>query len=665
MEFLQHPQRHPEVKTTSKSYEKDKRRASREQDKISRFFKPTKTPLSETSPNAKQERSSTYMSDERSTYIKQRVLDRTQEPPQNINLPEKPYLGFGHPDPSSDRFSASRARTPSMHRPRTALDTTSRLSENTTTGVTWSETQISPGAMAASRSRSHGYQRHASPTPVLIRRSIQNTGIFRGSGMEGTPGLTSSRTKLTPPQDGLYEKQFLADAQDTPEDSNRTTESTTPQSGLASRNSEPSANIPQSESRVQTPRPLHSLENDKGTAIGEPTRGLNELRAIIREDPATVPHGRIIIDHYDPSLGWHQQQDLGRLERTSAAPAMDVESLRESKSTPLSREQIAKNARVKRPATTLPVTRLPREPNLQGVNTDEPSQQAVSEENTKNSHLVTTAPTEHTSQPPSVRGSETAAAGQYLSQASLERPGNEIRSSYSINNDQSLREFSCNFTPPPFTRLVGGASREGAAIPISRNDTPMLGSARPEITSITGPPIRGISRFSFEYPAYPRRQPEPLYLNQIQRQFPYEEPVFENDNDNDQPEEHLGTLNPQIAPYLEAIDQDMLDEQDYEYHCYAEYAVEGHEEFGYVTADDTNAPQMWQPVSQGDDTMEHHEAWDGPEYDMGNDYEVVDDGYDGRAFAGTYGMEEHGIMREDQMAEEVPMLAFWRPNRPY
>jgi hypothetical protein len=59
MEFLQHPSRHPVAKgvsrVTSKSREKDKRRASREHDEISMFFKPTKPPLSETSSNARKE----------------------------------------------------------------------------------------------------------------------------------------------------------------------------------------------------------------------------------------------------------------------------------------------------------------------------------------------------------------------------------------------------------------------------------------------------------------------------------------------------------------------------------------------------------------------------------------------------------------------------------
>lgn len=640
------------------------------------FFRATKTPLAETSPKARTEESSTYMSGERSMYIKQGALDRTQDRSKVIDLSEKPYLGFGQPSPSSDRFSASRGRSPSSHQLRNLPETTSRLSENATTAVTWSEIQVSPGATAASRRQIHHYQHHASPTPETIRRSIEDTGIFRDTGIERTSRLTSSRRKPTQSQDGLYEKQHLKDVQETLDRSDRTIKSATSQSRIASRYSMPSAKDQQSESRDQSPRQQRNSSTEKRAAAEILSGKENEKRPIGMNDPATRQVGQVIAEHYDPSIGWHRQQDLDRVEKSSAAPPLDVESLRESKSTPMTREQIVKNARVKRPATTIPVETVSEEQSLHNGKNALPSQQAVSGENAGNGGRINTAPIEYVLQPASVNASGTAVRGESLYQPSLENfkvmnRGNDAHESYKIENNLTRRDFQPTFSPPQFGRWLVGLSRERMAFPISRNDSPRLGSTELDTASIAGLPARGPSRSSFGQ-APPRRprlptdvEPAPLYLNQIRRQFLPEQSILESDICNYRPEDSYGEFTPEMVPYLEENGYDMLEEQDYEAGGFAEYSIgEDEEELEYYAEHDTNEPQAWQSIAPND-MVEHHEPWNGLEADMSNDHEVVEGSYNDQGFAESYGVEEHGIVYEDQLTEGLLIQGFWRPNRPF
>jgi hypothetical protein len=539
-------------------------------------------------------------------YIKQAAADRPPlECSQPIDVSKTPYSGFGRPSPSSDRFSTSRGRAASMHQLRTAPDTTSRLSGNAT-AVTWSETQISPGATAASRIRNRDYRHHASSTPEPIRKSLESTGIFRDTGIKRTQRPVSSRAESGPATESLIRK-----------------------------------------------------ENDK--------------RPIFLEDPATTRLGQIITQ-YDPSLGCYQQQESSRLEKTSAASPVNVESLRESKIAPLSREQIAKNARVKLPAATIPVEAIPEEPALLDGKKAAPSQQKVSEEIIANSAIINTSPVKYILQPASVKPSDTAAPSEVLHQSLFEnsqvtQDGSGAQTSSRMESDILHQDFSSKIPPPQSGQRLHGMSREEVPVPVSGHDTSRLGPVL-EATTMTGLPVRGPSRDNLgQYHRPLRLSPEvglaPLYLNQIQRQFSPEQPLFKNSAGNEQADNNHSVFNPEMVRYLADNEYNMLEEEHHKVRGYSEYLVDGNQKhFEYRAGHNVTEPQMWQLIAQDDEMMEHYETWRGLEPDISNDC-LVDGNYFNQGFAETYGVEQQGTVLENQLAEEVPMTGFWRPNRPF
>ena len=676
MEFLQHTSRHAAPKdaprVTSKSRGKAKYRASREQDRISMFFKSTKSPLSETSPSARKERSPIYMSDERSVYIKHGAADRVQEHSQSIDLPEKRYTGLDQAGPFSKRFSASRGRTPSIQYLRTMPDTTSKLSENATTGVAWSETQISHGATAASTRQNHKY--HASPIPEPVRRSIESTGIFRDTGIGGTPGLTSSRTRPTRPQDDLYHKQVSKDIQGNAKDLNHTTKQTSLKGTFTYKPTELTARRPRPATQDQNPRPRQNPKMEKGEASKE-LRSSNENQTTSREDSATRKSSEIVVEHLDPELGWQQQRDPSRLEKTKDAPSLDIPQYRELKSSPTTREEIAKHARVKRPAAALPATRAPEEPNIHGgSNTDVTVEQHVSEENTGSSHNANLTRAEKVRPPVPPKAPETSTdvsgALNSLDNARNTQSGSGTKLNLS-KNTHDLSPDSYGQMQPQFRLQLNGVEGREPVVLTKRHYTRKLGSARLEPASLIGLPVRGLSRGSFTQLARiphlpPVAGPEPLYCDQIQRQYVPEEPFFENGTEKYPPEEYLASLHPETALYLKNINYDILEDQKYLGDGYALGPRDGGPEtYKYVTEDAINNPYPWQPRGQGGDFKEHLEKWDVRGQALSYDYEVVDNSYGKQAFMGEYGLEEHGIAYENQVTgEEILMQDFWRSHRP-
>lgn len=614
------------------------------------------------------------MSDELSVYIKHGAADRAQEHSQSIDLPQKRYTGFDQAGPSSNRFSACRGRTPSIQRLRTMPDTTSRLSENATPGVTWSETQISHGATAASTRQNHEY--HASSTPEPVRRSIESTGIFRDTGIGGTPDLTSSRTRPTRPQDDIYHKQVLRDIQGDAKDSNHTTKKTSFKETFTYKPTELAARRSQSAGQDQNPRTCQNPELDKEEAAKE-LRSSNENQTTSREDSVTRKSSEIVVEHFDPELGWQQQQDPRRLEKTKDAPSLDIPQHRGSKSTPTTREEIAKHARVKRPATALPVTRAPEEPNIHGGNnTGATVKQHVSEENTGSSHHANVTRAEKVRPPVSPKAPETSTTDvsptlNSLDDARNTQSGGDTQVNLSKNIHGQSPDGYGQMQPQFGLRLNGVVGGESVVL-TKRHYTRKLGSTRHKPTSLITLPVRGLSRGTFAQPTRvlhlpPVAGPEPLYYDQIQWQYVPEEPVFENGLEKYSPEECLASLHPETVPYLEDIDYDILEDQEYLDDGYALAPRDGGlETYKYVTGDAINDPYAWQPIGQEGDSEEHPEKWGVRGQALGNDYEVVDNSYGKQAFMGEYGLEEHGIAYANQVTgDEILMQEFWRSHRPY
>jgi hypothetical protein len=466
-----------------------------------------------------------------------------------------------------------------------------------------------------------------------------------------------------PNPDSFYQKLASRDFRDGFEDLSGTIKSATPQSRLASRQSKPLLQKLHG-SRGQTPQIHHTVGGDKEAILGELTTCSSEGRAIRREDPVTTEDSQIIVAHYASDL-----------ERPSDAPS--TYPLRESKSTPINREQIAKDARIKRPANTLPATRVPGEPKDLNVNEAViPAQQGVSTDNTTKNILVKTAPAEQDRQLVLAKDTETATAGEQPTQGSLEakvqvmKPSCDDQNFYNHTNDQPQR-FSPTSIPAQFNRSLNRGSRYEGDIPIGQSETGWIRSVRPEMPSLRGFAVRGLSRGSFApNPPLSRTsatiEPEPLCFNQVPRQSRFEEDIYGNYYESNQTENSLGILQSEVVPCLEDNDFSTLGEQDYEAHNYDDYLrKEGQQELEDIVEDGTYDGEVWR-TSQGADVMEHYGTWSEEQHGMSNDYELVDDSCNGQAFIEGYEREEHGNVYEEQMAEEeIPLQGFWRPIRLY
>ncbi|CZR50496.1 uncharacterized protein PAC_00369 [Phialocephala subalpina] len=356
MNFLQHSNRHPQVeqktKTSSKSREKEKRKASRAQEEITEFFRPSRKPLEETHPNKEDRRktSSSKPTEKRSVNIKQVEQENQQQSHDDIRSldpRERPFIGLRHT--SSERLSTYCIDSPAITDPRKGHESASKASEKATTYVSWSETQLSPSASSRRPTTIDG--RRVSPTPESVWRLIEKTGIFRDTGVERTSALRrderpSSRLDRTKVASHGSESAHYGQVRS----------STSPK-----RTSPEVRHNHLLDPRFQKQRPTSaSYRGRRRSPSAEESRPLSSKPgdAENSQNPQEVGNiqRRIVVEHFDPEHGWHETPNpLSRCaSRTSDPP-------RESRSTPIDRHELAKAARIKRLATTLPISRYPAE----------------------------------------------------------------------------------------------------------------------------------------------------------------------------------------------------------------------------------------------------------------------------------------------------------------
>lgn len=325
-----------------RSREKEKRKAERAHDEISSFFQRTDPTLFKTTPDIPYRRSPTYVSDYLVTHAQL----------QSSDFGKTSYLGFGPPGPSAHSSLA-----PSRHAaPQSWLENepeTNSRSRRATTYVTWSETHVSPqGTSRIERPSDH--QGPISPIPDSIHISMENTGIFRDTGIIMVTGKHRSGEKVSQDYAQFNRSPNVAkDSRTGILTSARSTSSRAPENLTDYSNSRDNNYLPKNFLRDHDIMPRGTISQPTETAAATVT-GSGESS----ECP------RAITKQCNGDPDWSQGQASKVVEKTMPSPTESFTPPPESKSVPIDREELARKARIKRPSTTLPVTRITEERSL-------------------------------------------------------------------------------------------------------------------------------------------------------------------------------------------------------------------------------------------------------------------------------------------------------------
>jgi hypothetical protein len=333
MTFLQRFIHAPTVENKDKN-EKERRKAKREHDEISTFFKPPGAALEETAGDTRSGASSSCIGDDqlslrksvsglryRKEYMRYQPADSSKrrdfEPGQLATL--------------SDIVCTPSASDLCKLLPRHASDTTSKWSGKDTTCVTWSDTQISPIIPSASRRLRNSGQHRTNSTPVSIKKSIKNTPVFRDRGTVSTSDLNQPQNPTFPGE--TDQLRNLPTSSPSRNCSSGTCEGTISSSSVLSGSH---VDI-QNEAIVQQVYPKHLLDKARPKV----------------EIPPARPN-QVVREHYSADQPPYQ-------DPICALPAEDVLSSKvpqECKSTPVTRKQFARKARVRRRSIKSPITEI-------------------------------------------------------------------------------------------------------------------------------------------------------------------------------------------------------------------------------------------------------------------------------------------------------------------
>jgi len=327
-----------------KAVERDKRRPGRAYEEISTFFKPGPNVLEDISSNGRAGRSSSCLSNvttRSNQEMEANEVDSSHRPSHGFDSVEHEHLRFVQLGSALRIPLTHNQNLPFVDQYRQAIDTRSSWSGKATTCITWSETPESPTAIEEKRNRSS----HPSPAPESVRRSIEMSGILNDTGISLTSELRGIRKVTSPPNDPTQSSQNTIRGSDVPitssfasgnvESSGDTWISPNSREGL----------VPHQRGQLQVTR-QNDIEAKTYPTNGIPYDNESAEGPVITTNP-------IPADHYDPVLGWHRRQDTRAHEVSQT-----LEAPKESKFTPVSREEIAKNSRIKRPSTILPVIRV-------------------------------------------------------------------------------------------------------------------------------------------------------------------------------------------------------------------------------------------------------------------------------------------------------------------
>jgi len=691
MRFLQRSSHVPSTKKKDtivpKSREKETRRAERARDEISTFFKPKRTPLEETEANAGPGASSTYMSDQHPIarkrasehhYTKEHIRSQPEHSPkyQHVEFQSAPF---------SDTTRVSSDLSHSRQLSRNFADTISTSSGEASTCVTWSETQFSPiTTTAAWRQLNNAYQYQTSPIPNAVKRLIENTGIFRDTGIVMSPDLNRPRERTS-----LDKRcQTLHLSTNVP--------SVDRSCGISGSAASPSSKSPDfhrkrplsgGDSRSPRSPRLSGSQGDSqkqgGTQQADSRRFNNSTHSPVRIAPTRS--GQTIIENYEAKSGWHQHQDPIRSVHPDTN-TLDYQAQKACESAPVNREQLAQNARIKRPPTELPAAEDSREEVLQyGMKAQTQDQRNANypDKTDQPNALIVPRPGEGTSEIASSRGRKTPLRIS-SAQATSEHESRARETIQAMQQDFDLdapvvtHPNSDLFVNEPATRcssmrpLRNGLSTETAA--------PLRQDIKKDLVNRDGDSLPALliggfwktrdhemnarlSRLS------PIPEHAPLYVHQLQRsQFhearvPHEENYISHSS-----QEHFGNEGYEMLPYLEDVEFDLWERNSGTVlpqgnNHFSGISHQGMETFEDYSGGHNFIPEIWDEEDHAVLETENYDLWDEPEQNAIPSYETFEGVYRGNTFGQPYG--EDARYEQPTNEEEGLMQGFWRPYRSY
>jgi hypothetical protein len=692
MRFLQRSSHVPSTKKKDtivpKSREKETRRAERARDEISTFFKPKRTPLEETEANAGPGASSTYMSDEHPIarkrasehhYTKEHIHSQPE------HSPKYQHVEFGQSAPFSDTTRVSSDPSHSRQLPRFFPDTISTSSGEASTCVTWSETQFSPvTTTAAWRQLSNVDQYQTSPIPDAVKRLIENTGIFRGTGIVMSPDLNRPRERTS--LDKRCQTWHLSTNAPSVDHS----------CGISESAASPSSKSPGfhrkrplsgGESRSPRSPRLSGSQGDsqkQGSTQQADSRRFND----ITHSPVKIAptrSGQTMIENYDSKSGCHQHQDPIRSVHPDTN-TLDYQARKACESAPVNREQLAQNARIKRPPIALPVAEHSREEVLQcgmKAQTQDQRNAKYPDKTDQPNALIVPRLGEGTSEIASSRGRETplrisSAQATFEHESRAREMIQSMQQDFDLDAQVVTHPSSELFVKEPATRcssirpLRNGLSTETAA-PLRQDTKKDL--VNRDGNSLRALPIRGfwntrnhgmsapLSRLS------PIPEHAPLYVHQLQRSHFHEEQIPHEENHiGHNFQEQFGDEGYEMLPYLEDIEFDLWERNPGTVVPQGNNHLNGISHQGMETFEDyrgghTFIPEIWTEEDHAVLEAENHDLWDEPEQNAIPSYETFEGVYRDNTFDQPYG--EDARYEQPNNEGEGLTQGFWRPYRSY
>lgn len=682
MDFLQRPKysqsTERESKVTSQLRQKEKRKASQAQEEISIFFKPPKRQLEDASGNDREPRSVLCVSDQQvhswkkiATHNYRHSYDESE---LGLNdLPKNPFLGLCQPAPSNDSLCVPRGPPLVALNPEIIADSVSRLSEKATSYITWSESQFSPSRATHSKTQCHFDRLYTSPTPESVRKAIENSGIFNDTGIDLTKDLRRSREKFASKLNAGRHRQPSMEAQVAA--GGHDISGITHASLVGTYSSKPPHFIGETSSQNHN-QSLELYVKPEKSSRKQPRRRIGDASADAKPDTAESGTGKVMIEQYNRESEQHYRQDSGGPNKIPGEDLLIAEIMREVDGRPVTREQLARSARIKLPPTTLPITRVPdvgigpESGAVEGLN-EITSELPLMDAETNPPPI--TAPASGQDTTSEKRNQQAAVDPRSVQQC---EPSGE----YKLTADD-------NFTPETHHAtaevqiekgntqpVVGGVSGE-QALEDHHSNPVEINSRGAENTSLPIMPPRVSSILRNFQPAFRTAHSlsstgiESLYIRQIHRnttgspKFPHGEATRKEEMEGESP-----VLNHLDIPYGGEYDYNILAEM---YDANAPYQIDRHtnmrdHDLDYVDLVDIDnfvADEAWRPMDQTTiEEIEEYLVSNSPGRVMHGLDNLVD-AYNGHDLVPLYELWESGY-DQIQYDSEEPRL-FWQPHPRY